>query len=327
MTMFWRDGHYRNGYWVEGHWVNREDWDRFSLGNNTKQTTYKVEQTIFSSFTTPNAQCPICGDKVFFYQNSYGSKVWFDDLGSPWPIHGCFEDTKNTINTKTPPNKLDEQDFSNQSPKTLSLKSGKLRLGNINNNTVGLSDETPLIIKSSFSRGENSYIKALAYDPLKKEKNVFLIVSDHKAFSKNHICFFKQENFTTAKIDFFDIEKMQHGSVICHKTPDKKTYIYLTKFKQKNSENLQKIKAYKGKVSSLPKHTKIAIADWLYNNTMFDNHSLSVFSGLDDFEINQLVNDKLKCTHIPQSPVNTGLIDENAFNLLSDSIFCIKEVI
>jgi hypothetical protein len=43
------------------------------------------------SFTDPNAICPVCGDTVFYYQNSSGSRVYFDDLGWPWPKHPCTD--------------------------------------------------------------------------------------------------------------------------------------------------------------------------------------------------------------------------------------------
>ena len=39
----------------------------------------------------PNARCPECGALVFFYQNSAGSRVFFDDLGPPWPKHPCTD--------------------------------------------------------------------------------------------------------------------------------------------------------------------------------------------------------------------------------------------
>lgn len=43
------------------------------------------------AFTDPNAICPVCGASVFYYQNSFGSRVFFDDLGWPWPKHGCTD--------------------------------------------------------------------------------------------------------------------------------------------------------------------------------------------------------------------------------------------
>ena len=33
--------------------------------------------------------CPICSGQVFFVRYNNGS-VWLDELGPPWPIHGCF---------------------------------------------------------------------------------------------------------------------------------------------------------------------------------------------------------------------------------------------
>lgn len=42
-----------------------------------------------SRFTTPNAKCPQCGALVYFYRNN-GSVVYFDEIGPPWPKHGCF---------------------------------------------------------------------------------------------------------------------------------------------------------------------------------------------------------------------------------------------
>lgn len=46
-----------------------------------------------SSFTNPNAHCPVCGANVFFYQSPYGGKVYFDELGPPWPRHPCTDNT------------------------------------------------------------------------------------------------------------------------------------------------------------------------------------------------------------------------------------------
>jgi hypothetical protein len=46
------------------------------------------------SYVNPNAHCPVCGETVFFYQNPFGGRVFFDDLGWPWPKHGCTDNTK-----------------------------------------------------------------------------------------------------------------------------------------------------------------------------------------------------------------------------------------
>ena len=43
------------------------------------------------SYVNPNAHCPVCGDQVFFYRSSFGGRVFFDNLGWPWPKHPCTD--------------------------------------------------------------------------------------------------------------------------------------------------------------------------------------------------------------------------------------------
>jgi hypothetical protein len=43
------------------------------------------------SYVNPNARCPVCGEAVFFYRSPYGGRVFFDDLGPPWPKHPCTD--------------------------------------------------------------------------------------------------------------------------------------------------------------------------------------------------------------------------------------------
>jgi hypothetical protein len=47
-----------------------------------------------SSYTNPNATCPVCGEPVFFYQSASGGKVFFDELGPPWPKHPCTDNPR-----------------------------------------------------------------------------------------------------------------------------------------------------------------------------------------------------------------------------------------
>ena len=39
--------------------------------------------------------CPRCGENVYYYEKKHASgrtsKVFFDDLGKPWPRHRCRE--------------------------------------------------------------------------------------------------------------------------------------------------------------------------------------------------------------------------------------------
>lgn len=45
----------------------------------------------YSSFIIPNASCPVCGASVFFYQSISGGRVFFDEIGPPWPKHPCTD--------------------------------------------------------------------------------------------------------------------------------------------------------------------------------------------------------------------------------------------
>lgn len=45
----------------------------------------------YPSYVNPNARCPVCGAGVYFYQSPYGGRVFFDDLGPPWPKHPCTD--------------------------------------------------------------------------------------------------------------------------------------------------------------------------------------------------------------------------------------------
>ena len=55
----------------------------------------------YESYTVPNARCPVCSADVFFYQAPTGGRVFFDDLGPPWPKHPCT-DTERVRSRKDP---------------------------------------------------------------------------------------------------------------------------------------------------------------------------------------------------------------------------------
>jgi hypothetical protein len=46
---------------------------------------------IWRSFVNPNARCPECKGLVFYYQSENGGRVFFDELGPPWPKHPCTD--------------------------------------------------------------------------------------------------------------------------------------------------------------------------------------------------------------------------------------------
>lgn len=54
--------------------------------------TYE-RRTSYESYVNPNARCPVCGKIVFFYQSEYGGRIFFDELGPPWPKHPCTDNS------------------------------------------------------------------------------------------------------------------------------------------------------------------------------------------------------------------------------------------
>ena len=57
----------------------------------------------YESYVNPNARCPVCRAPVFFYQSPDGGRVFFDELGPPWPKHPCT-DRRSTPATMDPSN-------------------------------------------------------------------------------------------------------------------------------------------------------------------------------------------------------------------------------
>ena len=53
-----------------------------------------LANSLTACFVNPNARCPVCSRPVFFYANEFGSRVYFDDLGPPWPKHPCTDNPK-----------------------------------------------------------------------------------------------------------------------------------------------------------------------------------------------------------------------------------------
>lgn len=95
MSTFSRSGHWRrsaNGgvHWVSSHVVSRDLWDP-SVGVQPGLHGLGSGHENYASFVFPNARCPVCEAPVFFYQSPSGGRVFFDELGPPWPKHGCTD--------------------------------------------------------------------------------------------------------------------------------------------------------------------------------------------------------------------------------------------
>lgn len=95
MTRFWRAGHWRTSmygdrHWVEGHWVDRDGWAG-SWAYSALPRASSETGAAAGTWVNPNATCPVCGAPVFFYSNDFGSRVFFDAMGHPWPKHPCTD--------------------------------------------------------------------------------------------------------------------------------------------------------------------------------------------------------------------------------------------
>jgi len=69
-----------SGYGGSSHWVERE---------TESGQRFVFNWVEYPSYVNPNAHCPVCGADVYFYQSPYGGRVYFDELGPPWPKHPC----------------------------------------------------------------------------------------------------------------------------------------------------------------------------------------------------------------------------------------------
>ncbi len=78
------------GFGGEGHTGYRA-----SHSPHSSNQSYGVPEIkpALESYVIPNAACPVCGDLVFFYQSPDGGRVFFDELGPPWPKHPCTDHT------------------------------------------------------------------------------------------------------------------------------------------------------------------------------------------------------------------------------------------
>ena len=79
------------GGWDRSFWMRR-DTGIFQAQEVTYTPTWGSERrTTVASYINPNAHCPVCGKSVFFYRSPYNGRVFFDDIGWPWPKHGCTD--------------------------------------------------------------------------------------------------------------------------------------------------------------------------------------------------------------------------------------------
>ena len=62
-----------------------------SIRSTSDGEVFDFPFTTYPNYVNPNAHCPVCGASVYFYQSPYGGRVFFDELGPPWPKHPCTD--------------------------------------------------------------------------------------------------------------------------------------------------------------------------------------------------------------------------------------------
>lgn len=75
------------------------------------------------SYVNPNARCPVCGERVHFYQSPYGGRVFFDDVGWPWPKHPCTDNPRSQSETFERLNETAHKSFVSNAGEPLDLYS------------------------------------------------------------------------------------------------------------------------------------------------------------------------------------------------------------
>ncbi len=99
MSTFVRGSHYRTSkkgkvYPVRAASVTRDRWHRITLADRARLLRFLDKLNVTGSATArfiAPTRCPICGAPVYFYQNEHGARVYFEELGPPWPKHPCTD--------------------------------------------------------------------------------------------------------------------------------------------------------------------------------------------------------------------------------------------
>ncbi|KDE40648.1 hypothetical protein ADINL_1240 [Nitrincola lacisaponensis] len=78
---------------VQHEYQSARTYQRLHKPGKKQPTSWLAKEHFRSSaaYVNPNAKCPVCGAEIFYYEHSNGAKVYFDELGPPWPKHPCTD--------------------------------------------------------------------------------------------------------------------------------------------------------------------------------------------------------------------------------------------
>lgn len=113
-----------------------------------------------NSITFPT-RCRFCGSEVFFFSCDCGSRVFFDELGYPWPIHNCMRSSTAGTSVDTSPSRI---------PSIMDIS---IYRGGSNNNLLPGLVHTPNTLSPTvirrFQNIQNQVREILRIDPLGSE--------------------------------------------------------------------------------------------------------------------------------------------------------------
>lgn len=130
--------------WCAGGNGGASGWGAGTAASTLTWTTYSVP----SAWVHPNANCPVCGATVFFYSNEHGSRVYFDELGPPWPKHPCTDGSSITTSGRRTVPVLPDPDYFR---------------GRLESNSGRANSPVGLWIVGSVSKGSHGYFVKLRH--------------------------------------------------------------------------------------------------------------------------------------------------------------------
>lgn len=290
MTTFWREGHFRGDSWIEGHFVTRNTWSKKTntpIHLRINQRHEKIQNSNFSSLINPNARCPICHQQVYYYQNINGSKVWFDEIGTPWTKHPCLYSDEHIV-SKT-------HDFSSKSESFITV---------------------PCLIEECHTVGEKNYFKLSYCYPDGTKKQSYGITSKPFKFDiSNVICtitlpkgiaFFSRN--VILNIFFLDhLEQSFYDGYLYLFASSWEVLRYLGSYTE---HELVQIEISIQKAKKLRKNNRYKLYNWLYQNTAWTHKALSQYCDLNDKEINEISKESNIYFEEFASPVELNIINE-----------------
>lgn len=150
-----------------------------------------------NSYVIPNARCPECGDLVFFLKLKNGGRVFFDEIGPPWPKHPCTDYLQNK--------KYDSHNFYRGSVSiNYSTKKEK----------VVKEVWTPMIIVRNLRvRYLIRYFTDLYLYPNGKNLWITLTLPLEKHLNNKDVIFLFKRKYNDIKICWFDLSSYTNGEI------------------------------------------------------------------------------------------------------------------